>query len=115
MTEKPPAPELATGKAVEKPAEKEAKSPGGVTLKGTPVAPGLALGVVHRKDYDLLRAGTQRVPLEQVERELNRFHQALSDSRRQIEALKSRLTGRVPAEHVRILDTHLAYLKDSVF
>jgi phosphoenolpyruvate-protein kinase (PTS system EI component) len=115
MTEKPPAPELSTGKAVEKPAEKEAKSPGGATLKGTPVAPGLALGVVHRKDYDILRAGTQRVPLEQVERELNRFHQALSDSRRQIEALKSRLTGRVPAEHVRILDTHLAYLKDSVF
>jgi phosphoenolpyruvate-protein kinase (PTS system EI component) len=70
---------------------------------------------VHRKDYDLLRAGTQRVPLEQVERELNRFHKALSDSRRQIEALKGRLTGHVPAEHVRILDTHLAYLKDSVF
>ncbi len=115
MTEKPPAPEHKPAVAGEKPAEKEAKSPGGVTLKGTPVAPGLALGVVHRKDYDLLRAGTQRVPLEQVERELNRFHQALSDSRRQIEALKTRLTGRVPSEHVRILDTHLAYLKDSVF
>jgi len=93
----------------------EEKAPGGTTLRGTPVAPGLALGIVHRKDHDLLRAPPQRVPLEQVERELNRFHRSLSDSRRQLEALKERLHGRVPAEQVRILDTHLAYLKDSVF
>ncbi len=95
--------------------ESSVKVPGGVTLKGTPVAPGLVLGTVHIKDYDLLRAPLQRVPLEQVERELNRFHKALSDSRRQIDDLKVRLQGKVPADHVRILDTHGAYLKDSVF
>jgi phosphotransferase system enzyme I (PtsI) len=98
----------------EKPAV-EPKAPGGVTLRGTPVAPGLALGVVHRKDHDLLRTPPTRVPLEQVERELNRFHRALSDSRRQLDTLKERLHGRVLPEQVRILDTHLAYLKDSVF
>ncbi|MCY2961564.1 MAG: phosphoenolpyruvate--protein phosphotransferase [Planctomycetota bacterium] len=98
----------------EKPALEE-KAPGGVTLRGTPVAPGLALGLVHRKDHDLLRAPPTRVPLEQVERELNRFHRSLSDSRKQLETLKGRLHGRVPPEQVRILDTHLAYLKDSVF
>ena len=68
-TDKAPVPETAL--------EKDVKSPGGITLKGTPVSPGLALGPVHRKDYDLLRANAQRVPLEQVERELNRFHKAL--------------------------------------
>ena len=31
------------------------KAPGGVTLRGTPVATGLALGLVHRKDHDILR------------------------------------------------------------
>jgi len=107
MTEKPP--------AVEPAPAPEAKERAPATLKGTPVAPGLALGVVHRKDYDLTKAGPQRVPLEQVERELNRFHKALSDSKKQIESLKGRLTGKIPLEHVRILDTHLAYLKDSVF
>ncbi|MBL8861828.1 MAG: phosphoenolpyruvate--protein phosphotransferase [Planctomycetes bacterium] len=92
-----------------------AKAPGGVTLRGTPVAPGLALGTVHRKDHDVLRAPPTRVPLEQVERELNRFHRSLTESKREIDALKSRLAGRVPVEQIRILDTHLAYLKDSVF
>ena len=107
MSDKPAAPEA--------PSEREPKAPLGVTLKGTSVAPGLVLGVVHLKDYDLLKTPPQRVPLEQVERELNRFHKSLSDSRKQIDDLKTRLQGKVPADHVRILDTHVAYLKDSVF
>jgi phosphoenolpyruvate-protein phosphotransferase (PTS system enzyme I) len=107
MSEKPSAPEV--------PSEREAKAPLGLTLKGTSVAPGLVLGVVHLKDYDLFKTPPQRVPLEQVERELNRFHKSLSDSRKQIDDLKARLQGKVPADHVRILDTHGAYLKDSVF
>jgi len=94
---------------------RESAPQGGVVLKGTTVAPGLVLGTVHRKDYDLFRDRTQRVPLDQVERELNRFHRSLTDSRSQLEDLKQRLAGRVPADHVRILDTHIAYLKDSVF
>lgn len=86
-----------------------------VVLHGTPVAPGLAMGVVRCKDYELTRVNARRVPLDQVERELNRFHDALSQSRQQLEDLKGRLRGLVPADHVRILDTHVAYLKDSVF
>lgn len=93
----------------------EAKPRGGFMLRGTPVSPGLVLGPVHRKDYDILRAKPRRVPLDQVESELNRFHGALTDSRRQLDDLKARLEGRVPADHARILDTHVAYLKDPVF
>lgn len=91
------------------------REPGGITLRGTSVAPGLVLGPVHLKDYELEHTPRQRVPLEQVERELNRFHKALAVARRQIDDLKGRLHGRVPADHVRILDTHGAYLKDTVF
>jgi phosphoenolpyruvate-protein kinase (PTS system EI component) len=107
MPEKPPTP-------TEAPA-REAAPPAGTTLRGTPVAPGLVLGPVHRKDYDLLETPPQRVPLDQVERELNRFHKSLFESRRQLEDLKGRFQGKVPSDHVRILDTHLALLKDSVF
>jgi phosphotransferase system enzyme I (PtsI) len=95
--------------------ERVAAPPAGTTLRGAPVAPGLVLGPVHRKDYDLLKTPPQRVPLDQVERELNRFHKSLFESRRQLEDLKGRLQGKVPADHVRILDTHVALLKDSVF
>ncbi len=88
---------------------------GPAMLRGTPVAPGLAIGPAFRKDYDLSRVNLSRIPLERVELELNRFHAALSASKEQLHDLKERLHGKVPVDHVRILDTHVAYLKDSVF
>lgn len=93
----------------------EEARPASLELRGTTVSPGLAIGVVHRKDHDLERAGSGRVPLDQVEQELNRFHASLQASRAELEHLKDQLRGRVPADHVRILDTHLAYLGDTVF
>lgn len=87
----------------------------GPVLRGTPVAPGLALGAAHRKDYDLSRTQPGRVPRDQVEHELNRFHRALSASESQLADLKERIRGKVPGDHARILDTHVAYLKDTVF
>ena len=88
---------------------------GGLVLRGTPVSPGLALGPIHRKDHDLDNASLERIPREAVERELNRFHKALGDARAQLLDLKEKLAGKVPAEDARILDVHVAYLKDSVF
>ncbi len=87
----------------------------GAVLRGATVSPGLVLGTVHRKDFDLVHAPTQRVALDEVDRELNRFRKALDDSRMQLVDLKSRLVGRVPEGDARILDTHVTYLKDSVF
>ncbi|MFT7668122.1 MAG: phosphotransferase system enzyme I (PtsI) [Planctomycetota bacterium] len=87
----------------------------GFELRGTPITPGLALGVVHRKDYDLARANLRRVPVDGIEQELNRFHASLRESKTQLDGLKEDLKGRVPAEHIRVLDTHAAYLRDSVF
>ena len=92
-----------------------ARPPGGELLRGATVCPGLVLGVAHRKDYDLDQARTERVPLDEVDRELNRFRKALDDSRLQLLDLKSRLEGKVREDDARILDTHVTYLKDSVF
>lgn len=87
----------------------------GPVLRGTPVAPGLALGRLLRVEEDPFEAAPRRVPLDQVERELNRFHRALGVAQGELTELRASLAGRVPEDHVRILDTHLAYLRDSVF
>jgi len=86
-----------------------------LTLRGVSVAPGLTTGVIHRKDYDLQSASVERVARDQVENELNHFHSALVAARAQLAALKTKIAGQVPAHEARILDVHLAYLKDSVF
>jgi phosphoenolpyruvate-protein phosphotransferase (PTS system enzyme I) len=84
-------------------------------LRGATVAPGLVMGRVHRQDHDLSKERTERVPLDEIEVELNRFRASLDDSRLQLLDLRSRLSGRVREEDARILDTHLAYLRDSAF
>lgn len=86
-----------------------------LTLRGVSVAPGLATGLIHRKDYDLQSARVERVARDEIEDELNHFHSALTAARAQLVALKAKLVGQVPAHEARILDVHLAYLKDSVF
>ncbi len=87
----------------------------GPVLRGATVAPGLVLGRVHRQDHELHKERAERVPLDEIEVELNRFRQALDDSRLQLLDLRARLSGRVREEDARILDTHLAYLRDSAF
>lgn len=97
------------------PAEPASERSSGVILRGATVSPGLVMGRVHRQDHDLARERTERVALDEVEAELNRFRTALDESRLQLLDLKARLTGRVREEDARILDTHLAYLRDSAF
>lgn len=87
----------------------------GPVLRGTPVAPGIAVGPARRPAHDLDKVPVRRVPRDEVEEELNRFRRALGESEQQLDELRERLRGRVPADDVRILDTHVAYLKDSVF
>ena len=108
-------PETAGATTEEEPVATEERPPGGALLRGATVCPGLVLGRVHRKDNDLEQAGVERVALDEVDRELNRFRRALDQSRTQLEDLKSRLHGRVAQDDARILDTHLTYLRDSVF
>jgi len=86
-----------------------------VVLRGATVSPGLVLGLAHRQDHDLSRERAERVPLDEIETELNRFRTALDESRLQLADLKARLAGRVRDDDARILDTHLLYLRDSAF
>jgi phosphoenolpyruvate-protein phosphotransferase len=98
----------ATGDAVARPA-------GGIVLRGSVVAPGLVLGAAHRKDFELAHVPVMRVAAADVERELNRLRKALDIARKQVEDLRARLEGKVREDDARVLDTHLLYLKDSVF
>ncbi|MBL8898890.1 MAG: phosphoenolpyruvate--protein phosphotransferase [Planctomycetes bacterium] len=85
-------------------------------LRGTPVSPGLVIGRAHRverKEDGPVPA--HRVSAEESHQELNRFRAALDRSREQVLSLKQKLSSSVPADDLRILDVHLAYLNDPIF
>jgi len=91
------------------------KLSGGQLLRGTSVAPGLVLGTIHRKEDELSLAQAERLPSGDIEAELVRFRGALEASGQQLRDLRGRVVGRIEEDDARILDTHLAYLKDSAF
>jgi phosphotransferase system enzyme I (PtsI) len=84
-------------------------------LRGTTVVGGLAIGRVRKSLHDSLGATPMRVPLDALERELNRFHAALSESKEELRSLKEHLRGEVDEQTARILDVHAALLVDSAF
>ena len=74
--------------AAEAAAESEGP-PAGVLLNGTPVSPGLVMGVARRKDHDLDEVVEARVARDEVEGELNRFRRSLDSSRQQLDEMKA--------------------------
>lgn len=112
----PPEPRAATDPPAAPTSDEGARAPGrSRTLRGTRVAPGLAIGPLRLVEERFGSGPGRRIPLDDVEAELNRFHQALETARRQLEDLRRDLADRIPEDQARILDTHLAYLRDSVF
>jgi len=84
-------------------------------LQGTAVGPGVAVGPAFIQDDELGRVGTQRIPTDRVNDELNRFREALEVARKQLVDLKGKLEGKINTVDARIFDTHIAYLKDPIF
>ncbi|MBI1850138.1 MAG: phosphoenolpyruvate--protein phosphotransferase [Planctomycetes bacterium] len=86
-------------------------------LTGFPASPGIAKGkaIVRLRGLEQLTAA--KIADDEVEAEVKRFHDALRDSREQLEELKRELLakGDVPERDVKILDVHIVCLGDPVF
>ena len=92
-----------------------AEGPEPVVLRGIPVAPGLGMGPARIASEDLAEVTHRRVPQEKVQGELERFRLGLEVVEAELRELAGNLGGKVPEDHVRILDTHVSVLRDSVF
>lgn len=105
------------GAASASPASPSAESPQGTSqrLQGFAWAPGRVVGRVLRADFDLAHVGDRRVAEGEEQRELQRFRDALEVARAELGELRRDLRGRLAERDVRVLDTHLALLGDSVF
>jgi phosphotransferase system enzyme I (PtsI) len=81
-------------------------------LRGVGVSPGIAVGpalVVEREAVPVFRL---LLDPAQVEPEVERLTWAVAASRRQVQAIKERLTGEADLPHAYIFDAHLLMLED---
>lgn len=84
-------------------------------LQGFAWAPGRVVGRVLRADFDLEHVADRRVAQGAEEAELENFQRALQRAKSELRSLRQDLTGRLSDRDVRVLDTHLMLLEDSVF
>jgi len=84
-------------------------------LTGVPAAPGIAIGEVYIYRHDSPEFSEYSIPKHQREREIERFDEALSTTRRQLFALQNRMAKLVGDAISRIFDAQTAILEDIEF
>ena len=88
----------------------------GRMLDGVTVCTGVAVGPARLRGYELEGGNSvRRVPAAHIDEEVDRFRSAVQRSIEQVTALRDRLAVELGATENRILDVHLAYLRDASF
>lgn len=85
------------------------------TFKGISASPGIYIGRVFLYMDDILQVPKYEIKPEDVEAELDRFHEATQKAGEEIKSLQEQAHGTMGTEESRMLDSHLLMLKDPEF
>jgi len=83
-----------------------------MTLYGTPICRGIAIGkpfILNRDDFKILEVN---IPLNQIQREIVRYRHALQRSKQDIKRLQKQLEIEAASEGILILEAQLEMLQD---
>ncbi len=85
-----------------------------IILKGIPASPGIVSGkafLYGREQYTISR---RPVKEEQIQNELKRFKDALTQTKNEILDIKKRISEEMSAKHAQIFSAHLLVIEDSM-
>jgi phosphotransferase system enzyme I (PtsI) len=84
-----------------------------LTLKGHPVAPGIAIGRIHLAERNELEIGEYRIGQRDVENEIQRYRNAVDAARDQLVDVAGRIDPAVAVPAVEIIQSHVLMMGDS--
>jgi phosphotransferase system enzyme I (PtsI) len=84
-----------------------------LALTGHPVARGIAIGRCHLVERNELDISEYRIAAEEVDREIQRYRNAVEAAREQLEELAGRVIQSVGIAAGEIIQTHVQMLRDS--
>jgi len=84
-----------------------------IVLKGIPAAPGIAYGPSFILDKGEFIVPKHSISSSEVDSEIARFEEAINNARREIHALKAKITQDMGTAHAQIFDAHLLVLQDT--
>ena len=89
--------------------------PASVTLSGTPVSSGIAIGRVYLLERDKIHVAKRQVKSELVEKEVARFKAAVTTAADELNKIKESIPDDKVRKHAFIIDAHLLMLQDEYF
>jgi len=89
--------------------------PASITLHGTPVSSGIAIGRVYLLERDKIHVAKRQVRDEHVEREVVRFKAAVKTASDELRRIKESIPDDEVRKHAFIIDAHLLMLQDEYF
>jgi len=85
-----------------------------ITIPGTGVSRGIAIGPVHRLEGGEVDVYEAAIPRELIENEVARFRRAVRIARQQLKAIRNSIPETTRADISDFIDTHLLMLEDSM-
>jgi len=83
-------------------------------LRGIGASPGVVMGKAFLLDRSKVRLPEKRIEPDQVQKEVERFHKAIRQSREQLTEIKDRILDPEVRRHAFILEVHLMILDDQM-
>ncbi len=84
-----------------------------ISLQGVSVSRGIAIGPVHIVQHDQLDVREYSIRNSQLEDEVLRFNDAISDARQQLRAIRNHIPSSTSVDISAFIDTHLLMLEDN--
>ncbi len=85
-----------------------------ITIPGTGISRGIAIGPVHRLDGGTVEIYEAAIPRDLIEDEVARFRRAVRVARQQLKAIRNSIPETTRADITDFIDTHLLMLEDSM-
>ena len=81
-------------------------------FRGTPASPGVAIGKVFLLNREAVEVKEEKIPENEVQREILRFKRALDETKRELSKIREKVAKRIDPDHAEIFDAQISIMED---
>lgn len=82
--------------------------------RGTPASPGVVIGRTFLLNRESIEVAEEKIPQNEVAREILRFKEALNDTKEEMLKIKEKVSKRIDPDHARIFDAQIMIMEDEL-
>lgn len=82
--------------------------------RGTPASPGVVIGKAFLLNRESIEVSEEKIPQNEVPREILRFKEALNDTKEEILKIKEKVSKRIDPDHAKIFDAQVMIVEDKL-